>query len=71
MFPPRACGIGTFAGGVRAALINTRRLRPRGARARPAQHGPVVLLEHEYGIFGGRDGDYFLSLAAALTQPST
>ncbi len=29
----------------------------------------VVLLQHEYGIFGGEDGDYVLSLAEALSQP--
>ncbi len=29
----------------------------------------VVLLQHEYGIFGGRDGAYVASLAEELTQP--
>jgi len=29
----------------------------------------VVLLQHEYGIFGGRDGDYVASLAEDLSQP--
>ncbi|HEY3921881.1 MAG TPA: glycosyltransferase [Gaiellaceae bacterium] len=29
----------------------------------------VVLLEHEYGIFGGPDGEYVLSFAAELAQP--
>ncbi|MFO7573219.1 MAG: glycosyltransferase family 4 protein [Gaiellaceae bacterium] len=29
----------------------------------------VVLLQHEYGIFGGRDGDYVLSFAEKLAQP--
>ena len=29
----------------------------------------VVLLQHEYGIFGGRDGDYVASLAEELSQP--
>jgi glycosyltransferase involved in cell wall biosynthesis len=29
----------------------------------------VVLLQHEYGIFGGRDGRYVLSFARELTQP--
>src|ERR1700751_3735171 len=29
----------------------------------------VVLLEHEYGIFGGRDGEYVLSFARELAQP--
>jgi glycosyltransferase involved in cell wall biosynthesis len=29
----------------------------------------VVLLQHEYGIFGGREGAYVLSLAEELSQP--
>src|SRR5581483_3229576 len=29
----------------------------------------VVLLQHEYGIFGGRDGEYVLSFAQELAQP--
>ena len=29
----------------------------------------VVLLQHEYGIFGGRDGEYVASLVEELSQP--
>ena len=29
----------------------------------------VVLLQHEYGIFGGRDGEYVLSFVRDLSQP--
>jgi glycosyltransferase involved in cell wall biosynthesis len=29
----------------------------------------VVLLQHEYGIFGGEDGEYVLSFAEELAQP--
>jgi glycosyltransferase involved in cell wall biosynthesis len=29
----------------------------------------VILLQHEYGIFGGADGEYVLSLAEEVTQP--
>ena len=29
----------------------------------------VILLQHEYGIFGGADGAYVLSLAEEVTQP--
>lgn len=29
----------------------------------------VVLIEHEYGIFGGEDGSFLLSLVAELQQP--
>ena len=99
-FPPRACGIGTFAADVRGALIGldevdsvakvvvvddpSRPQRPgvvatisqaargdyvRAARILGRHDVDVVLLEHEYGIFGGRDGEYILSLAEELTQP--
>jgi glycosyltransferase involved in cell wall biosynthesis len=99
-FPPRACGIGTFAADVRGALIGldeiesvgkvvvvddpSRPQRPgvvatisqaargdyvRAARILGRNDVDVVLLEHEYGIFGGREGEYILSLAEELTQP--
>jgi glycosyltransferase involved in cell wall biosynthesis len=99
-YPPRACGIGTFAADVRASLIGldevesvakvvivddpSRPQRPgvvatitqgtrgdyvRAARILGRRNVEVVLLEHEYGIFGGRDGEYILSLAEQLTQP--
>ena len=99
-YPPRACGIGTFAADVRASLIGldeiesvakvvivddpSRPQRPgvvatisqgtrgdyvRAARILGRRNIDVVLLEHEYGIFGGRDGEYILSLAEELAQP--
>jgi glycosyltransferase involved in cell wall biosynthesis len=99
-YPPRACGIGTFAADVRSSLIGlddvesvakvvivddpSRPQRPgvvaaisqgsrgdyvRAARILGRRDVDVVLLEHEYGIFGGRDGEYILSLAEELTQP--
>lgn len=99
-FPPRACGVGTFAADVRASLIGldeiesvvkvvvvnepSRPQRPgvlatisqgtrgdyvRAARILGRREVDVVLLEHEYGIFGGRDGDYILSFAEELTRP--
>jgi glycosyltransferase involved in cell wall biosynthesis len=99
-YPPRACGIGTFAadlhltlagaGGVEGvdivAIVNepSRPQRPgtlsmiahavRGDYVRAARDlgrldVDVVLLQHEYGIFGGPDGDYVLSFAAELAQP--
>ena len=88
-YPPRACGIGTFAADVRSALLGldgidrvekvvivnepSRPQRPgltatiaqavrgdymRAARILGRLDVDVVLLQHEYGIFGGRDGDY-------------
>ncbi len=99
-YPPRACGIGTFAADVRGALLGvdgidrvekvvvvndpTRPQRPglvatiaqevrgdyvRAARILGRRDVDVVLLQHEYGIFGGDDGAYVLSLAEELSQP--
>lgn len=41
----------------------------RAARALGRSGADVVLLQHEYGIFGGADGEYVLSLARELAQP--
>jgi glycosyltransferase involved in cell wall biosynthesis len=99
-YPPRACGIGTFAADVRTALLGvdgiarvekvvvvnepSRPQRPglvatisqavrgdyvRAARILGRLDVDVVLLQHEYGIFGGRDGEYVASLAEGLSQP--
>jgi len=99
-FPPRACGIGTFAADLRSALAGVDEIdsvgkvvvvddpsRPqrtgviatisqatrgdyvRAARILARRNIDVVLLEHEYGIFGGKDGEYVLSLAEELAQP--
>ena len=99
-YPPRPCGIGTFAADVRGALLGVDGVdrvdrvvvvnepsRPqrqglvativqevrgdytRAARILDRMDLDVVLLQHEYGIFGGADGEYVLSLAEELTQP--
>jgi glycosyltransferase involved in cell wall biosynthesis len=99
-FPPRACGIGTFAADLRTTLTGTDAVsvadlvavvhepsspQRRGVLATIAQavrgdyvrtarmlgrlDVDVVLLQHEYGIFGGRDGEYVLSFARELAQP--
>ena len=99
-YPPRACGIGTFAADLRATLARVDGVESadlvavlnepsspqrRGVLATIAQavRGDyvrtarmlgrldidVVLLQHEYGIFGGRDGEYVLSFARELAQP--
>jgi glycosyltransferase involved in cell wall biosynthesis len=41
----------------------------RAARALARTDADVVLLQHEYGIFGGPDGEYVLSFARELAQP--
>ncbi len=99
-YPPRACGIGTFAADVRATLLGVDGVervdfvavvnepsRPqrrgllstigqavRGDYVRTARmlgrlDVDVVLLQHEYGIFGGLDGEYVLSFVKELAQP--
>ena len=99
-YPPRACGIGTFAADLRATLVGVDGVdgadfvavvneasRPqrrgllstieqgvRGDYVRTARmlgrlDVDVVLLQHEYGIFGGADGEYVLSFAKELAQP--
>lgn len=99
-YPPRACGIGSFAFDLRAALLDdpevasvemiavidqpsspqtgdilatvTQSVRGdyiRAARLLSRLDVDVVLLQHEYGIFGGPAGDYVLSFAQALSQP--
>ncbi len=99
-FPPRACGIGTFAFDLRSALMDVPAVedvhpvvivdepsspqRPdvlatvaqsvrgdysRAARLLRHMDVDVVLLEHEFGIFGGPDGEYVLSFAQELAQP--
>lgn len=99
-YPPRACGIGTFAHDVRTALASlpgidsveavvvvnepsspqqpdllatvTQTVRGdyvRAARLLGTLDVDVVLLQHEYGIFGGRDGGYVLSFAEELDRP--
>jgi glycosyltransferase involved in cell wall biosynthesis len=99
-YPPRACGIGTFAADLRSTLarvdgvetadliavlnepsspqrrglLGTIAHAVRGDYVRAARmlgrlDLDVVLLQHEYGIFGGRDGEYVLSFAAELAQP--
>lgn len=99
-YPPRACGIGTFAADLRATLLGASGVagadlvavvnepsspQRRGVLATIAQEVrgdytrtarmlgrldiDVVLLQHEYGIFGGRDGEYVLSFAQELAQP--
>jgi glycosyltransferase involved in cell wall biosynthesis len=99
-YPPRPCGIGTFAADVRGALLGvdgvdrvervvvvdepSRPQRPglvativqevrgdytRAARILGRLDVDVILLQHEYGIFGGADGEYVVSLAEKLSQP--
>ena len=99
-YPPRLCGIGTFAFDVRTSLLALPGVtsvgaiaivdeasspqRPevlatvsqtvrgdyvRAARLLGRLDVDVVLLQHEYGVFGGADGEYVLSFAQELARP--
>jgi glycosyltransferase involved in cell wall biosynthesis len=46
-----------------------RREYAAAARALESRGSDVVVIEHEYGIFGGPDGAHVLSLASELRQP--
>lgn len=60
---------------VQAPEVVVRVLQDRGgdyaaaARVLDRQGDDVVVIQHEYGIFGGPDGAHVLSLARALRQP--
>jgi glycosyltransferase involved in cell wall biosynthesis len=94
-FPPRLCGLATFATALCGAIERSghRVLRVAvddpltpalGGDARLWNGHPdsvrraaavlstcdVAVVQHEYGIFGGADGDEVLELLAALTVPS-
>ncbi len=60
--PQRRGLLGTIAQAVRGDYVRTARMLGR-------LDVDVVLLQHEYGIFGGRDGEYVLSFARELAQP--
>src|SRR5690348_11369122 len=60
--PQRRGLLATIAQSVRGDYVRTARMLGR-------LDVDVVLLQHEYGIFGGRDGEYVLSFAQELAQP--
>src|ERR1051325_7388733 len=60
--PQRRGLLGTIAQPVRGDYVRTARMLGR-------LDIDVVLLQHEYGIFGGRDGDYVLSFVRDLAPP--
>jgi glycosyltransferase involved in cell wall biosynthesis len=60
--PQRRGLLATIAQAVRGDYVRTARMLGR-------LDIDVVLLQHEYGIFGGRDGEYVLSFARELAQP--
>src|SRR5246127_436658 len=60
--PQRRGLLATIAQAVRGDYVRTARMLGR-------LDVDVVLLQHEYGIFGGPDGEYVLSFARDLSQP--
>ena len=60
--PQRPELLATVCQGMRGDYVRTARLLDRS-------DVDVVLLEHEFGIFGGQDGEYVLSFAQELVQP--
>jgi glycosyltransferase involved in cell wall biosynthesis len=60
--PQRRGLLATIAQAVRGDYVRTARMLGR-------LDVDVVLLQHEYGIFGGPDGEYVLSFARELAQP--
>src|SRR5246127_1558350 len=60
--PQRRGLLATIAQAVRGDYVRTARMLGRLGVG-------VVLLQHEYGIFGGRNGEYVLSFAQELAQP--
>jgi glycosyltransferase involved in cell wall biosynthesis len=60
--PQRPEILATVSQGVRGDYVRAARLLGR-------LEIDVVLLQHEYGIFGGADGEYVLSFAQELAQP--
>jgi len=60
--PQRPGVVATISQGTRGDYV-------RAARILGRHDVDVVLLQHEYGIFGGRDGEYILSLTEELIQP--
>ncbi len=60
--PQRPGLVATIAQAVRGDYV-------RAARILGRLDVDVVLLQHEYGIFGGADGAYVVSLAEELSQP--
>ena len=60
--PQRRGVLATIVQGARGDYVRTARMLGR-------LDVDVVLLQHEFGIFGGRDGEYVLSFAQELAQP--
>jgi glycosyltransferase involved in cell wall biosynthesis len=82
-YPPTACGLATFAhaliGGVSGLGVQVDVVEPlrtgagraaTAAMAAELDRHDVVLVQHEYGIYGGVDGQDVVDLLAAVNAPT-
>lgn len=95
-YPPRLCGLATFAAALEREFVRAGRevtmvavedghaahpSRPHGDELHHGDPGSirrtagtlsrcdVVIVQHEYGIYGGRDGDEVLEVMRAIDRP--
>ncbi len=82
-FPPTPCGIATFSaaltGGLRAGGATVQEVRlgegsgnrlGTAAAQRDLRYADVVIVQHEYGLYDGPDGDAAVDLVEGLDRPS-
>ena len=77
-FPPTPCGIATFSAALSGALsragndVSAIRIDDGGRVDREhlaAARADVVILQHEYGLYAGPDGDSVVDLVRSLDAP--
>lgn len=81
-YPPTPCGVATFSAALSAGLqeggaaVDILRLGDGGTdltsprAARTLRQADVVIVQHEYGIYAGLDGDAVLDLLDGLVRPT-
>src|SRR5687768_14200160 len=81
-YPPTPCGVATFSAALSGGLqeggaaveivrLGDDQVDPRSAdAARRLGDADVVIVQHEYGIYDGPDGDAVIELLERLVRPS-
>jgi glycosyltransferase involved in cell wall biosynthesis len=78
-YPPTFCGLATFAAalvrqfedaGHRVDIARLDHVQSVSATVSAVRRCDVVIVQHEYGIFGGRDGDDVLKILDAIDAPT-